>query len=481
MGSLRPLDFDAFVRFLKAHGHNFTLLWSTELPRFHGLPTTETAPPDFTVESVSLVEDGPGTGDRRRPEIRPDEIQPGVLRSIARAGAGPQQRRHLCRRLSVHRRMARCVSAVPTDGYPFSGPNNINGVDDGYRGGSAASAVSSVTMTAPNAITERPGRLRQEDHRHAERPAERALDRLRRSSDRIDLVEQPPDFARPSVREGKALSTSRSATDRSESSPRIRSSTTPTRTGSPRGPGFLPPSRAAPASPPARSTSTTATTATSGCGTTRHRRTGITSGRISRTATRSCSWTRTWFTTRARSGTCALLPSTASAARPTRAGTTSGTISDISCGTRASSIWPTSLRGALSARRTSASPRPPHRGGIPGLRSERRFIHVGSLGHAGLADAGGRMVQPGDGNDDTPRSDSGRVVLPVVHSAIQRRCGALPGGYRGPPVTSLASDRFQRRDNPSGSSGAAALTASPLNGILSVRPAGLKSRLRARS
>ena len=42
----------------------------------------------------------------------------------------------------------------PTDGYPFSGPNNVNGVDDGYRGGSPASAVSSVTMTAPNAITD---------------------------------------------------------------------------------------------------------------------------------------------------------------------------------------------------------------------------------------------------------------------------------------------------------------------------------------
>ena len=42
----------------------------------------------------------------------------------------------------------------PTDGYPFSGPNNVNGVDDGYRGESPATAVSSVTMTAPNAITD---------------------------------------------------------------------------------------------------------------------------------------------------------------------------------------------------------------------------------------------------------------------------------------------------------------------------------------
>ena len=34
-----------------------------------------------------------------------------------------------------------------TDGYPYYGPNNVNGVDDGYRGGS--SGVNAVTMTAP--------------------------------------------------------------------------------------------------------------------------------------------------------------------------------------------------------------------------------------------------------------------------------------------------------------------------------------------
>ena len=59
-GTVRPLDFDAFVRFLKAHGHNFTLLWYTELPRFHGLPTTEAAPPDFTVSPFPWMRTGPG-------------------------------------------------------------------------------------------------------------------------------------------------------------------------------------------------------------------------------------------------------------------------------------------------------------------------------------------------------------------------------------------------------------------------------------
>jgi len=36
---------------------------------------------------------------------------------------------------------------------PLFRGNNINGVDDGYRGTSPETAVASVTMTAPNGIT----------------------------------------------------------------------------------------------------------------------------------------------------------------------------------------------------------------------------------------------------------------------------------------------------------------------------------------
>src|SRR5216683_8186893 len=59
-GAVRTLDFDACVTFLKAHGHNLTLLWCTELPKFHGLPTTEKSPPDFTVSPFPWMRKGPG-------------------------------------------------------------------------------------------------------------------------------------------------------------------------------------------------------------------------------------------------------------------------------------------------------------------------------------------------------------------------------------------------------------------------------------
>src|SRR3974390_1743551 len=59
-GSVQRGDFDAFVSFLKAHGHNFTLLWRTELPKFSNLPATPTKPPDFTVSPHPWMRTGPG-------------------------------------------------------------------------------------------------------------------------------------------------------------------------------------------------------------------------------------------------------------------------------------------------------------------------------------------------------------------------------------------------------------------------------------
>src|ERR1700761_9126707 len=59
-GSPATLDFDAFVKFLTDHGHNFTLLWRVEQPRFCSLPVTATSPPDFTVTPQPWLRTGPG-------------------------------------------------------------------------------------------------------------------------------------------------------------------------------------------------------------------------------------------------------------------------------------------------------------------------------------------------------------------------------------------------------------------------------------
>ena len=142
-GSVRPLDFDAFVRFLKAHGHNFTLLWSTELPRFRGLPTTElgkiryrgtSSPPDFTVSPFPWMRTGPGLATDGGPKFDLTKFNPAYFdRLRARVQALDKAGIYAGVYLFTGEFLLRFRFAA--DGYPFSGPNNVNGVDDGYRGG----------------------------------------------------------------------------------------------------------------------------------------------------------------------------------------------------------------------------------------------------------------------------------------------------------------------------------------------------------
>lgn len=147
----RELDFDAFVRFLQAHGHNFTLLWSVELPRFRGLPSTETDPPEYTVTPFPWERTGPGLATDGKPKFDLNRFDPAYFDRL-------RARVQALRRAGIYAgvylftgewlRVFRC----PADGYPFSGPNNVNGVDDGYRSGS--SGVDSIVMKGPNAITD---------------------------------------------------------------------------------------------------------------------------------------------------------------------------------------------------------------------------------------------------------------------------------------------------------------------------------------
>ena len=152
-GDVQPVDFAAFVHFLTAHGHNFTLLWYTELPRFHGLPTTDTAPPDFSVSPFPWKRTGPGLATDGRPKFDLRRYNQDYFDRL-------RQRVQMLDKAGIYVGVYlftgewllrfRCAN----DGYPLSGPNNVNGIDDGYRGGAPESGLASVTMTAPNAITD---------------------------------------------------------------------------------------------------------------------------------------------------------------------------------------------------------------------------------------------------------------------------------------------------------------------------------------
>ncbi len=140
-----PFDFDAYVKMLVGHSHNFTLLWQTELPRFCGLPTTASAPPDFSVAPLPWQRTGPGNasdGKLKFDFTKFDQTYFDRLRDRVRklGAAGIYAGVYFFSGEFLLR--FRC----PGDGYPFTGSNNVNRIDDG--GG-----TGSVTMTAPNAIT----------------------------------------------------------------------------------------------------------------------------------------------------------------------------------------------------------------------------------------------------------------------------------------------------------------------------------------
>jgi hypothetical protein len=144
--SPQPFDFAAYVKMLVAHHHNFTLLWQTELPVFRGLPTQANAPPDFFVTPQPWPRTGPGSASDGKLKFDLAKFNQAYFDRL---------------RVRVQQLNAAGIYAgvylfsgewllrfrFSGDGYPLTGTNNVNGIDDG--GG-----VRSITMSAPNAITE---------------------------------------------------------------------------------------------------------------------------------------------------------------------------------------------------------------------------------------------------------------------------------------------------------------------------------------
>jgi hypothetical protein len=143
--SIRPLDFNDFIEFLLLHHHNFTLLWTTELPVFRNLPTTKDSPPDFNVTPFPWERTGPGLASDGKPKFDLTKFNQAYFDRL-------RDRVSKLRNAGVYAGVYLFSGEwilrfrFPGDGYPFTGGNNINGIDDG-------GAMGSVTMTSPSEIT----------------------------------------------------------------------------------------------------------------------------------------------------------------------------------------------------------------------------------------------------------------------------------------------------------------------------------------
>ncbi len=149
-GSPQSFDFNAYVKFLVAHGHNMTLLWTVELPKFCGFPAIAGVSQDITVTPHPWQRTGPGTATDGGLKFDLTKFNQGYfsrLRSRVQAlnTAGIYTGVYLFSGEWLN--SFRCAS----DGYPFTGANNINGISDGYTSG--ASGTQSMTMTSLNSIT----------------------------------------------------------------------------------------------------------------------------------------------------------------------------------------------------------------------------------------------------------------------------------------------------------------------------------------
>jgi len=144
-GSIRALDFSAYVNFLVAHGHNFTFLWRTELTKFCALPTTASSPPDFTSSPQPWQRNGPGTASDGGLKFDLNKFDQAFF---DRLRTRVQQLNAAGIYTGVYFFTGEWLNAFRCtgDGYPLSSANNINGIDDG--GG-----IGSMTMSAPNSVT----------------------------------------------------------------------------------------------------------------------------------------------------------------------------------------------------------------------------------------------------------------------------------------------------------------------------------------
>ena len=143
--SPRTFDFTSHVSALKAHGHNFTILWRTELPKFCNLPTTTSNPPDYTVAQHPWQRTGPGLANDGRPKFDLGKFDQSFFdrlraRALQLNDAGIYAGVYFFTGEWLN--VFRCAG----DGHPLTGTNNINSIEDG--GG-----ADSMLMSAPNAIT----------------------------------------------------------------------------------------------------------------------------------------------------------------------------------------------------------------------------------------------------------------------------------------------------------------------------------------
>jgi Bacterial Ig domain/IPT/TIG domain/Family of unknown function (DUF6298)/Putative collagen-binding domain of a collagenase len=140
-------DFNAYVNFLKAHNQNATILWHKDLPEYCGWNFSGSV---WKMAPWPWLRPGPGVATDGNPKFDLTQFDQTYFDRL-RARVQQLQQNNIYAIVELFDGNQLTSARCSTDGYPYTGANNVNGVDDGYSSGAAG--VASVTMTSNNAIT----------------------------------------------------------------------------------------------------------------------------------------------------------------------------------------------------------------------------------------------------------------------------------------------------------------------------------------
>jgi len=140
-------DFNSYVSFLKAHNHNATILWRKDLPEYCGWNFSGST---WRMGPWPWLRPGPGVATDGNPKFDLTQFNQPYFDRL-RADVVQLQQNGIYAIVELFDANQLTSARCSTDGYAFTGTNNVNGVDDGYTSG--AGGTNSVTMTGANAIS----------------------------------------------------------------------------------------------------------------------------------------------------------------------------------------------------------------------------------------------------------------------------------------------------------------------------------------
>lgn len=128
------LDFNAYVSFLKApqHNHSVTILWRKDLPTYFNWSAGGT----WHDGTWPWPRTGAGTASDGLPKFDLSQFDQTYFDRL-RARALQLQQNGIYAIVQLFDGLQLADNRGAGDGYPFTGANNVNGVDDGFAGGNA--------------------------------------------------------------------------------------------------------------------------------------------------------------------------------------------------------------------------------------------------------------------------------------------------------------------------------------------------------